>query len=233
MEFLELMEFLTVLVPHCIHCAFTLCIQLLLSRTNLVSTQGPCPQHLPSVYTSLLIFLCSPVLLFFLTSSNQYLLHVSRSLTFWFLNEWEHMVVVFCVWLVSLNKVTPSSIHNTLWLSSIPLYKHTAFSLTFHPAKGKASGSDSIFQLLWTVLAKSFRHNSWEPDRLRPNGKYCYHRKINRVLFSDSFWKEKERNWEISKKNFKMFLSIGMCKVISKFSWFISQLMKASTNVTE
>lgn len=152
------MEFLTVLVPHCIHCVFPLCIQLLLPRTN----------PLPGIYSRTMPPASSQCLhvplnfsVFFLTSSNQCLLHVSRSLTFWFLNEWEHMVVVFCVWLVSLNKVTPSSIHNTLWLSSIPLYKHTVFSLTFHPAKGKASGSDSIFQLLWTVLAKLFRHTQF------------------------------------------------------------------------
>lgn len=166
-----------------------------------VSTQGSCPQHLPSVYKSLLIFLCSAILLFFLTSSNQYLLHVSMSLTFWFLNEWEHMVVIFCVWFVSLNKVTSSSIHNTLWLSSIPLYKHTVFSLTFHPAKGRASGYDSVFQLLWTVLAKLFRHNFWEPDHLRPNGQCCYHWKINQVLFSSSFWEEKKK--EIGKSQSK------------------------------
>lgn len=46
------------IVPHCIHCAFTLCIQMLLLKM---------PQHLPSVYKSLLIF--------FLTSYSL-LLHI-------------------------------------------------------------------------------------------------------------------------------------------------------------
>lgn len=167
-----------------------------------ISTQGSCPQHLPSVYKSLLIFLCSPILLFFLTSSNQYLLHVSMSLTFWFLNEWEHMVAIFYVWLVSLNKVTSSSTHNTSWLSSIPLYKHSAFSVTFHPAKGRASGYDSILQLLWTVLAKLFRYNSWESDHLRPNGQYCYHWKINQVFFFWFFLRGKRKK-EIGKSQSK------------------------------
>lgn len=69
------MEFLTVIVPHCIHCAFTLYIQLLLLKDQ-SPPQYLLKDHAPSVYKSLLIFLCSPILLFLLTS-NQYLLHVS------------------------------------------------------------------------------------------------------------------------------------------------------------
>lgn len=49
MEFLQLMEFLTVIVPHYTHCAFTLCIQLLL-RKDQSPPRYLLKDHAPSIF---------------------------------------------------------------------------------------------------------------------------------------------------------------------------------------